>query len=384
MKVLSTVFVLMAVAACGTDDSKSDIPDSQDDQVETGTVPSDGGTQDTSPGGTLPLTFVPDPGIRVDKATNAWASVAVQSDGSQKVYLWYSDRWENAQGPAEEYVIISDDGLTFDRATAIAYKRPNFPDATEDVIRNDPRHKLMPNEENGGPVWRRFSGTPDGVKTHTSTDGINFAIDEGFAYLYHNEGEGFEHDQGLIGYNDVHPTPDGRLVFAYIGDMQPQGYNNVRIAVSTDNGKSFQWEAANVLDDAKLVEDGGHQACAYVDPKPTVLPDQRIWFFLMTQACEPPAPVLGRSRGYIHSFQSDDGITFTHDEGIRLQPSDFDWDTYGFVVYSLNDPTVVLLGDGRFRMFVTARICESQNPKECDTDGSGNIREVLVSATATP
>jgi hypothetical protein len=337
-----------------------------------------------SSGHSLPLKFVLDPGIRIDKATNAWASVLEDSDGSQKVYLWYLDRSVSATGPGEQYVIVSEDGLEFDRDTAHEYKKPNYAGAPEDVIRNDPRHKLMPADENGGPIWRIYAGTPDGVKTQSSTDGLNFVLDDGYAYLYHNEGEGLENDKGSIGYNDVHPTPDGRLVFTYIGDMGPEGYNNVRMAISTDNGKSFQWEKANVLDDAHLVEEGGHQACSYVDPKPTVLPDGGIWYFLMTQACEPPAPVIGRATGYIHSFYSPDGVNFTKDEGIRLQPSDFDWETFGFVVYSLNDPTVVRLVDGRYRMFVTARICDSQEPQDCDAGGPGNIREALVSATATP
>ena len=104
----------------------------------------------------------------------------------------------------------------------------------------------------------------------------------------------------------------------------------------------------------------------------------------MTQDCMPPAPEVGRSTGYIHSFLAEDGVNFVHDEGIRLQPSDFDWDTFGFVVYSLNDPTVVRLTDGRYRMYVTARICESQTPADCTEGGAGDMREALVSATATP
>ena len=340
-------------------------------------------TDSQAPGDTLPLLFVPDPGIRVDRATNAWGSVASVEGGGQQVYLWYQDRWEEATGPAQEAVMISEDGLAFDREQAVSYQKPRT-GVSEVIIRNDPRNKRMPEEENGGPVWRRFNATPDGVTTETSTDGIHFQKDPGVAYAYHNEGEGFENDQGKIGYNDVHPTPDGRLVFSYIGDMQSGGYNNVRMALSTDNGKTFVWEKANVLDDAQLVDEGGHQACAYVDPKPTVLPDGRVWYFLMTQDCQPPAPTVGRSTGYIHSFLSTDGLNFTHEEGIRLQPSDFDWETFGFVVYSLNDPTVVRLLDGRYRMYVTARICESQEPSDCDVDGPGNIREALVSATATP
>jgi hypothetical protein len=195
---------------------------------------------------------------------------------------------------------------------------------------------------------------------------------------------GIRVDKATNAWASVAVQPDGRLVFTYIGDMGPDGYNNVRMAISTDNGKTFDWEEANILDDAQLVDAGGHSSCSYVDPKPTVLEDGAIWYFVMTQACEPPAPSLGRATGYIHSFYSSDGVHFTKDEGIRLQPSDFDWETFGFVVYSLNDPTVVRLVDGRFRMFVTATVCESQDPFDCEVGGAGNIRSVLVSATAAP
>ncbi len=363
---------MLLIAACGDDTQEPSTPDAGRDAGDA-----------SASVDALPLSFVPDPGIRIDHATNAWAAVEERADGTQRVYLWFSDRMEAASGPAMPAVIVSEDGLSFDRSAAVDYQSPRR-GVSEDIIRNDPRYKLMPAEEDGGPVWRRFNATPEGLTTETSSDGISFLRDDGYVYTYHNEGEGYENDNGLIGYNDVHPTPDGRLVFTYIGDMQPDGYNNVRMAISTDNGRTFLWEKANVLDDARLVDEGGHQACAYVDPKPTVLPDGRIWYFLMTQDCMPPAPEVGRSTGYIHSFLAEDGVNFVHDEGIRLQPSDFDWDTFGFVVYSLNDPTVVRLTDGRYRMYVTARICESQTPADCTEGGAGDMREALVSATATP
>jgi len=382
MKQILPLFGLVLILACSSGSSGQEPEEPQPDTASTEDRSIASEVVEVTTTG-LPLNFVPDHGIRVDKATNAWASVAEQSDGSQKVYLWFEDRWEQAEGPAQEVVIVSADGLSFDRNAAFDYEKPRD-GVSEDIIKNDPRHKRMPEVENGGPVWREFNATPEGLRTAVSADGIYFSQESGFAYGYHNEGEGFEHDHESIGYNDVHPTPDGRMVFTYIGDMGPGRYNNVRMAISTDNGKSFVWEKANVLDDAQLVDEGGHQACSYVDPKPTVLPDGAIWYFLMTQACEPPAPTAGRATGYIHSFYSADGVNFTKDEGIRLQPSDFDWDTFGFVVYSLNDPTVVRLVDGRFRMYVTATVCESQDPFDCEVGSVGNIRSVLVSATATP
>lgn len=93
-----------------------------------------------------------------------------------------------------------------------------------------------------------------------------------------------------MGYNDIYSTPDGKVLFVCIGDMQPGGFNNVRMALSTDNGHHFSWKGANILDDARLVEKGGRQSCACVDPESTTLKDGRVRLFVMTQACQPPIP----------------------------------------------------------------------------------------------
>jgi hypothetical protein len=369
-KIILIPLLLTAVFAC----EETGFEPSQDtSHVEDTSAPDQSQSASSSE-----LNFIPDPGIRVNYASNSWAKAALQDDGTTLYYLFYQDHEGNGDGPAPQKAVTSIDGLDFDASQARPYS-PGGNSSDPDLVQNDPRSKLMPEEEDGSPIWRRFNATMEGLKTETSQDGVNFQQDDGFAYLYHNTGEGYENDQGIIGYNDTFVAADGSIVFLYIADMQPGGYNNVRMARSQDNGATFTWVKANVLDDAKLVDEGGHPSCSYVDPKSTTLPNGSVRIFLMTQACHPSSP--GNPTGYIHSFLSTDGENFSHEDGLRLQPEDFDWDTFGFVVYSLNDPVVIPIEDGRYRMYVTALICESQNPVDCDRNIAGSLREVLVSAT---
>ncbi len=332
---------------------------------------------------TSDLRFVPDPGIRVDRASNAWASVAIYSDASFTVYLYFSDRDEQ---PPNQFVVTSSDGLVFDRASGIRYS-VHDPQVADVYKIMDPAGRAMPWPEHGNPVRRRFSAAPEGLRTSTSTDGVNFFSDPGHAYLYHRQGSGPENDagdngQGRIGYNDIYSNLDGEVFFAYIGDMQPGGYNNIRLALSTDNGRSFTWVQADLLGDAALVDAYGQSNCTFVDQKTIRLADGSIRMFTMNPNCLTPIPELGVSTGFIHSFRSQQGYHFVHEPGVRLKPEDFDWQTFGFTVYSLNDPVVVRLPGERYRMYVTAAICESQQASEC---GQGATRSVLVSAsTALP
>jgi len=91
----------------------------------------------------------------------------------------------------------------------------------------------------------------------------------------------------------------------------------------------------------------------YADPNAIMLPDGRAWLVIMNQAAGPRPPV-GRL-GTLHAYvSSDGGETFDYD-GELLGWSDFtDLD-----VRSLNDPKVVLLPDGRLRVYVAAMIPDS-------------------------
>lgn len=73
----------------------------------------------------------------------------------------------------------------------------------------------------------------------------------------------------------------------------------------------------------------------------------------------------------LFSFISEDGDTFTLEPGVRLKASDFT--EHAFV--SLHDPQVVQLPDGRFRIYVTGNLGD---------DGSGELHQMIVSATTNP
>ena len=76
---------VLLMAACGDDMREPSTPDAGRDAGDA-----------SASMGALPLSFVPDPGIRIDHATNAWAAVEERADGSQRVYLWFNDRMEAA------------------------------------------------------------------------------------------------------------------------------------------------------------------------------------------------------------------------------------------------------------------------------------------------
>jgi hypothetical protein len=153
----------------------------------------------------------------------------------------------------------------------------------------------------------------------------------------------------------------------YIGDKGTTT-GNVRLAYSDDNGQSFQYYDGNPLHDAGTHDEGLNQR----DPDAIVLDDGRIRIFTMVQG-GPLAPHPGvRSVTSIYSFTStDNGQTFTEDPGVRLNPEDFT----EFDVWSLNDPSVIQLPDGRYRMYVAGLI--STLPDASDAHW------VILSATTT-
>jgi len=173
----------------------------------------------------------------------------------------------------------------------------------------------------------------------SSRDGIHFISDQGHRYTAPAE------DYGAIGVFDCLRDRSGGVVMLYIGDMHGAGAG-VRRAYSADGGWTFTFDRTNVLGDLGLPH--GER---FVDQKSIRLPDGRIRLFTMRQGVEPPLPGQ-RKVGEIFSFISeDDGVTFSLEPGPCLTPGDFPFD-----VWSLNDPWVVCLPDGRHRMYVTALV----------------------------
>jgi len=296
--------------------------------------------RDWSPPTASDLNFVPDPGIRVDYASNVAPSVDPETD---IVYLYY---WDAANH--RNLVATSPDGLSFSPGTP----------PTEWT--HDPRILLMPEpDEHDNPIYRRYLFEPTGeMRSESSSDGIHFTPDPGVRYTAPVE-------DVEIGVYDHFVDSAGGVVLLYIGDKGGPTAS-VRRAYSepSDNGWTFTFDRANVFGDYGLGEGNN-----YVDPKSIRLPDGRIRVITMQQGTRPPQPGSHKA-GALYSFISeDDGQTFTLEPGFRLRAEDFT----AFDVWSLNDPWMVRLPDGRYRIYVHGIY----------DDGSGNIRPAIVSATTS-
>jgi len=250
------------------------------------------------------LDFTFDAGFRVIGATNPQPGV---DPVTGQVHLYYVDHATNQQR-----VAVSTDGLTFPAGSSAA-----------GVFRNDARNTLLPDG-----TWRRFQwnfGTSQ-IGSLFSADGITFTPENGVRYTLQPA------DKGTLGVYDAFSDRQGGVVLLYLGDLP--GLNNVRRAYSRDNGLTFTFDRGNILGD----DNAGGGANSFVDEKSIRLPDGRIRLFTMRQ-------------NTIYSFVSnDDGYSFVRDPGIRLERASFKEAT----LTSLNDPVVVRLPDGRFRMYLAS------------------------------
>lgn len=237
------------------------------------------------------------------------------------IYLYYLNR---ATGQPE--VATAADGLNFGVGA--------FPTAYP----FDSRNTLLPDG-----TWRRYlyDNRAAQMTSESSTDGAHFTPDAGVRYTPS------EHDNGTLGVYDFHVASSGAVIMVYLGDLM--GQNNLRRAVSSDNGWTFTFDRGDVLGDGAL----GGGANSFVDPKLITLPDGRVRLLTMKM-------------GAVYSFVADDDLeTFTQEPGMRLAPGDFT----EFEVRGLFDPVIVRLPDGRYRIYVTAAI------------GDDPEHQALVSAT---
>lgn len=252
------------------------------------------------------LLFIPDAGFRMESASNPAAGIS----GAGTVYLYYEDRITHRQ-----LVAKSPDGMTF--SAGVPYSET---DRTADS-----RRTLMPDNR----TWRLYAYDMNAalMRSMISFDGIAFTSETGTRYAPQAA------DKGWMGVYDAY-SEGSRVVLIYLGDKE--GANNLRRAVSTDNGQSFTFDQANVLGDAALGGGGN----SYVDPKTIKLPDGRRRLFVMRKGEE------------VDSFISTDGLSYTLEAGKRLALADF----ASISIRSLNDPVVVRLLDGRYRMYVAALV----------------------------
>ena len=284
------------------------------------------------------LMFIPDPGIRIELASQPAPVVA--EDGT--IYIFYSAKTGLPNDPSSDALAISADGLKFTETGL-------DPDSASVI------HPFATQMQNG--VWKLFRIDPHtGEMTSLSSqDGIEFTQDSGIRYTVPTE-------HMPIGVRDFFVNSSGEVIFLYvapIGIDSPD--HHIRRAVSVDNGDTFEFHSDDVLGDR-----GGGELNTHLDPKFVELPDGGVRLITMLQGNV--AQPGQRTCCNIYSFTSLDGYTFAQDPGIRLRTSDF----VDMTVWSLNDPWVVLLPDGRYRLYVAGLV---------ETETAGQPIWAILSAT---
>jgi hypothetical protein len=262
-------------------------------------------------GQTWDLTFTPDTGFRIENA----AIPRIFYDSLDGKYFLYFD---NSPGPGSKYE-VSYDGINF---YGSYFQLP--PSVFSDTSF---QHNPKINDLHAG-ISRNYwkYGASDTIVSNSSTDRITFSADTGFRYIL------MPNDSGRMGVNDFFKLSGDSVTFIYIGDLF--GRNNTRLAVSDDNGISFQFVCNNIFSDY-FAGGGGN---TYVDVKSTYLDDGSVRIFTM------------KGGDKLYCFRTINGIDYIP-EGNILKASDFSWTT----LYSLNDPHCIKLPDGRYRIYVAAR-----------------------------
>lgn len=274
------------------------------------------------------LTFVADPGVRVDHAVLPKPFV----DDEGRVHLFY----QRETAPVRDMYAVSADGLDFTGAR----------EEQSADLRYHPFRVRMPNG-----VWRMFSWDPrqSGITSRSSGDGISFGGDSGVRYSPHAS------DAGWMGIHEEYVDGQGRVVMLYLGDRYH--LNNLRRAVSMDQGWTFTFDRGDVLGDAAAARELG-PAHAFVDQKSIALEGAARRLFVMQQGCA------------IYSFLTTDGDHYVQEPGWRVSINS--WTDLS--LRSLHDPVVVRLPDGRFRMYLAASL---------NAPAGAPLHQVVVSATTT-
>ena len=281
------------------------------------------------------LIFIPDSGIRID--SSGISRVLIEPTG---VYILYY-----TQGPSNG-VAVSDDGLNFTIEDPQNY--PSF------------RYKLMPDSSYMHYFIDIVNDTAL-LKSRSSIDGVTFTLDSGNRFV-------FPANDAITSANVYSTFFNNILGEVYMIYLAGEIDNARSIkSESGNNGWNFGSYTTDIFGDSVL--GGGNQS--YWDPNSIVLPDNRIRIFTMNQHGHPVPPAV--PKGTIYSFTSNDhGVTFIQDPDYRLRFDDYD----EFEVISLNDPKVILLPDGRYRMYVASMIRTGQ--------GNNDIKWSIISATTSP
>ena len=275
--------------------------------------------------------FIPDAGVRLDSVSISHAFLE-----NDTFFLYHNS------GPIKG-LAISTDGLNFTNVNVNDYPRYSVPQ--------------MPNG-----VYRKygFQSATNTLKSDSSTNRIDFFPETGIRYQLPAS------DSGFYGVSTFYNDPFGGVYLIYIGGQGPTHFCKSAYSPPGDNGMNFNLQATNIFNDSTF----GGSSFSHVDPFALSLPDGSVRVFTMNQH-GPPFPPAFRE-GYIYSFHSTDGVSFAQEfdnngDSLRLTYTDFT----EFTVYSLNDPKVVRLDDGRFRMYIKALIEVSP----------GNLKSAIISAT---
>ena len=250
------------------------------------------------------LVFYPDSGIRLTDASVP----NISYDASSKTYyLFYSG--EGSQRGS--LYATSTDGLNFTKqGQQISYAF-------------DPRRVRLPD---GNYRLYQYDMAAHTFGSQFATDGINFSTEAGVRYALDAS------DNASAGIYDVFSARDGRMVMLYLGDLM--GLNNLRRAVSSDNGVTFSFDSGNVLGDSSA----GGGSRSFVDTRSIRIRGGCRRLFAMKGGRE------------IFSFlTSNSGFTLRQERGVRLALTQLS--TYSPT--GMFDPAVVLMPNGRYRMYVT-------------------------------
>jgi predicted GH43/DUF377 family glycosyl hydrolase len=307
------------------------------------------------------LTWVVDEGYRIDYASNP--RIMGYTDGVVKLAYEYQAKELINEPGAKAYIAYSDDGLDFEEG------EQSKPDESkgDGILFED------------GSQRRYFADEDEGVVvSQSSTDGgETWEDDEGFRYDLN------EIDNGWMGVRTVWIDEDEgvSLIYNTNGIDQTTGTKDpaivVRLAYSEpgDMGMNF-----TLVDDNLIEEYGDNGEMEMVaDPVVVVLDDGRVRLIFMRQAIGAAKPPKGQI-GEIFSYISEDGVSFEFESSV-VSWDDFDeWD-----VRSLNDPKIMELDDGRFRVYVAAMVpdpeFDPENPGEIGQGGAG-YKWILVSITS--
>jgi len=174
--------------------------------------------------------------------------------------------------------------------------------------------------------YEGVSGDTHVVLSATSTDGLDFTKQSEIRY------SGTAADGGKVSAFDIIKESDTLLRMYYVGDWF--GKNNIRTAVSNDNGNTWTFEQGNICGD----DNAGGGPNSFVDPDIVKLPSGGYKLYVKKGADK------------IYSFSSTDGLHFTQDAGVRLQASQFT----GLGITDLLDPDTLVFADNSMRVFCRA------------------------------